>query len=381
MRILIAPDSFKGSNSSEKVADYIERGIRKVFSKAEIRKIPIADGGEGTVDALIAGCGGKYYETVVTGPLGEKVEAAFGVLLDGSAVIEMAAASGLPLVPENCRNPLRTTTYGTGELIQAALDLGCKKILIGIGGSATNDGGVGMAQALGALFTNEEGKEVGLGGGNLDKIAAVDLSNMDPRLKETEIIVACDIDNPLCGESGASAVFAPQKGATPEMVEILDQNLLHLAALTKEQLGVDYAQAAGAGAAGGLGFGLMAYCGAKMCSGIEAVLQMVQVDHLLDDCDLLITGEGKMDGQSIHGKVPVGIAAHAKNKNVPVLAIVGDIGEGAENVYAYGINSIMSTVNKAMSLQEAIARGGELLVEATERAMRMIAIGMEIKER
>ncbi|MDK2811517.1 MAG: glycerate 2-kinase, partial [Petroclostridium sp.] len=239
MKIIIAPDSFKGSNTTIAVANTIEKGIRKVFPDAEIVKIPIADGGEGTVDALVLGAGGKFKEITVTGPLGEKVQAKYGILDNGAAVIEMAAASGLPLVPENKKNPMVTTTYGTGELIKAALDDGCRKIVIGIGGSATNDGGLGMAQALGVSFKDKDGKELGYGGGELEKLAVIDVSNIDPRIKDTEIIIACDVSNPLCGEKGASAVYGPQKGATPEMVKQLDANLRHFARIIKEQLGQD----------------------------------------------------------------------------------------------------------------------------------------------
>ncbi|MBZ4645925.1 MAG: glycerate kinase [Clostridia bacterium] len=379
MKIIIAPDSFKGSNTTIAVANTIEKGIRKVFPDAEIVKIPIADGGEGTVDALVLGAGGKFKEITVTGPLGEKVQAKYGILDNGAAVIEMAAASGLPLVPENKKNPMVTTTYGTGELIKAALDDGCRKIVIGIGGSATNDGGLGMAQALGVSFKDKDGKELGYGGGELEKLAVIDVSNIDPRIKDTEIIIACDVSNPLCGEKGASAVYGPQKGATPEMVKQLDANLRHFARIIKEQLGQDIIDVPGTGAAGGLGAGLIVFCGAQLKSGIETVLDVVNIDRHLPTTDLVITGEGKIDGQSIYGKVPVGVGQRVKKYNLPVLAIVGDIGDGASAVYDYGVDGIMSTVNKAMPLSEAMGRSSELLEDAAERVMRIIKIGMVMR--
>lgn len=381
MKILIAPDSYKGTNSSIMVAARIEKGIRKVCPDAEIIKIPIADGGEGTVEALIAGAGGRYLKQEVVGPMGEKREATYGILENGIGVIEMAAASGLPLVPQDRRDPRAATTYGTGQLLRAAMDKGCSQIVIGIGGSATNDGGMGMAQALGVSFKDKEGRELGYGGGPLADLASIDVSGLDPRVRDTSITVACDVSNPLCGEKGASAIFGPQKGADPEMVKLLDKNLGHYAEVVRAQLGKDAANIPGAGAAGGLGYGLMVFLGAQIKSGIETVLDTVDVDRYLSDCDFVITGEGKIDEQSAFGKVPVGVAQRVKKYNLPVLAIVGDIGAGAEAVYAYGVDSIMSTVNRAMPLSEALANSGDLLEEAAERAMRMIKIGIDITKR
>ena len=380
MKIVIAPDSFKGSNSSIMVANRIEKGIRQVFPDAEVIKIPIADGGEGTVEALVAGAGGEIFKATVTGPMGETREAEYGILANGKAAIEMAASSGLPLVAEDMRNPLKATTYGVGQLIKAVIEKGCKEIVLGLGGSATNDGGIGMAQALGVSFKDKDGSELGFGGGELDKLASVDVSGLDPRIKDISIVIASDVNSPLCGEKGASAIFGPQKGADPEMVKLLDSNLAHYADVVKKQLGIDNLNAPGAGAAGGLGYALITFMGAAMNSGIETMLDSVGVDKYLVDCDLVITGEGKIDGQSAFGKVPVGVAQRVKKFGIPVLAIVGDIGDGAENVYEYGIDSIMSTVNKAMPLSEAIGRSGELLEEAAVRAMRMIKIGYSIKK-
>lgn len=378
MKIVIAPDSYKGSNTAIKVASQIEKGVLKVFPDAQTIKIPIADGGEGTVDALIESSGGTFKKAVVCGPLGEKVEAVYGILPDKTAVIEMAAASGLPLVPKHMRNPLVTTSYGTGQLIKAALDEGCKKIIIGLGGSATNDGGIGLAQALGVSFSDKGGNELSLGGGELSKLCCIDDTKIDARLSKCEITLACDVKNLLCGEKGAAAVYGPQKGATLEMVKILDKGLSVFADRIFEKYGIQVKEIEGMGAAGGLGVALVVFCGAKIKSGIETVLDAVNIDEKLKNCDLVITGEGRIDGQSIYGKVPVGVAAAAKRFDIPVLAIVGDIGVNASAVYDYGIDSIMSNVNRAMPLAEAIAESSELLVDAAERAMRMIKIGMNI---
>ena len=384
MKIVISPDSFKGSNSSIRVATLIEQGVRKVYPDAEIVKIPIADGGEGTVEAAVLGGNGQYRELEVTGPLGEKLTARYGILpgqgtKEGkSAVIEMAAASGLPLVAEDKRNPLFTTTYGTGELIRAALDEGCREILIGIGGSATNDAGVGMAQALGWSFKDKNGKEEGFGGKELSKIAVIDNSKVDSRLEQCRVTVACDVTNPLFGKTGAAHVYGPQKGATPEIVEELDQNLRLFAKIVESQLGRDISQEPGSGAAGGLGAGLMIFCGAELKSGIDAMLDIVRFEDHLESTDLVITGEGAIDGQTTYGKVPVGIAKRTQAYNVPVLAIVGDIGTGAEAVYEHGIHGIMSTVNRAMPLAEAMAQSAPLLEDAAERVMRIIRIGQTL---
>ncbi len=378
MKIVIAPDSFKGSNTAIRVADLIEQGVRKVFADAEVVKIPVADGGEGTVNAVVAGGGGEYMDLEVTGPLGDPVTARYGILPGRRAVIEMAAASGLPLVPEDRRNPTLTTTYGTGQLIKAALEEGCREFLIGIGGSATNDAGVGMAQALGYAFKDADGRELGYGGGELARLEAIDTSGADPRLAESSFAVACDVTNPLYGETGAAHVYGPQKGATPEIVKELDANLRHFADVVQKQLGRDVSREPGSGAAGGLGAGLMIFCGAELKSGIDAVLDIVRFESYLDDADLVITGEGAIDGQSVYGKVPVGVAKRTGGRNLPVLAIVGDIGEGAAAVYEHGVHGIMSTVNRAMPLAEAMAHSKDLLVDAAERVMRIVDIGRRL---
>ncbi len=377
MNICIASDSYKGSNPSHRVGEQIAKGILKVFADAKIEIIPIGDGGEGTVDAVIHQMKGSMREVTVTGPLGEPVTASYGIA-EHIAVIEMASASGLPLVPENKKNPMTATTYGTGELIKDALEQGCTKILVAIGGSATNDGGVGMAQALGYSFKDKDGREIGYGGGCLDQLDSIDASNAYSGLEGADIEIMCDVSNPLCGPSGASAIYGPQKGATPEMVEVLDKNLAHLAKITKKQLGIDHAETPGSGAAGGLGFGLISFANGRIRSGIEAVLEAIDFSERIKDADLVITGEGKMDGQSIYGKAPVGVAKAAKKWNIPVLAMVGDIGKGIEAVYDHGIDSVMSNVNRAMPLDIAIAESSDLLVDAAERAMRMIRIGMNL---
>jgi glycerate kinase len=313
--------------------------------------------------------------------MGKPVTAAFGVLSNGTGVIETAAAAGLTLVPENERNPLKATTRGVGELMRAAVKRGCKEIIIGLGGSATNDGGVGMAQALGVSFKDKNGTELGFGAAGIANLAAVDVSGLLPELSGVRIIIASDVNAPLCGPNGASAVFGPQKGADGAMVRAMDGALAHLAATVKAQLRADLADTPGAGAAGGLGYGLLAFCNAEMKHGIETVLDSADADAMLSGCDLVITGEGRIDGQSVFGKAPVGVAERAKKHGIPVLVLAGDIGGGAEAVYAHGVDAIMSTVNRAMPLAEAVANGGDLLEDAAERAMRMIKIGMMINRK
>ena len=375
MRIVVAPDSYKGSVSAIGVAEAMERGILRIFPTAEVRKIPIADGGEGTVEALVTATGGELKHTEVTGPMGEKVNALWGILGDGkTAVLEMAAASGLPLVPKEKRDPRVATTYGTGELIRAALDAGLRSIIIGIGGSATNDGGVGMAQALGAKFLSKDGASLPPGGGFLHKLANIDLTGLDSRLLKTEITVACDVDNPLCGTRGASAVFGPQKGATPEMVQELDAGLRHFAQCAREATGRDVAELAGAGAAGGLGAGLMFFTPAKLRPGVEIVLDAVKFADVVKEADFVITGEGRTDFQTAYGKAPVGVAKVAKQFNVPVFCISGGLGEGADDVLTLGIDATMSICSRPMSLEECMKDGAILIEEATMRLCRILKV-------
>jgi len=367
MRFVIAPDSFKGSASAKDVAQAIAEGLKVSLPDAEFDLVPMADGGEGTVEALVAATGGEIVRERVTGPLGEPVDAFFGILGDGeTAVIEMAAAAGLHLVPPERRNPLVTTTYGVGELIKAALDRGCRRVIVGIGGSATNDGGAGMAQALGAKLLDERGNEIGFGGGELGKLARVDISGLDSRLREAEILVACDVTNPLTGPNGASAVYGPQKGATPEMVKLLDENLRRYAEIVRRDLGVDVEHVPGAGAAGGLGAGLMAFCQAKLMKGVELVIRAVRLDERVQKADLVVTGEGKLDFQTGFGKVPFGVAQVAKRHGKPVIAIAGQLGEGSENCRNWGIDACFSILNRPMSEREAMENALTLLKRTAE---------------
>jgi glycerate 2-kinase len=372
MNVLIAMDSFKGNLDSLEVAKIVECGIKKVYKDAIFDKVAIADGGEGTVRALVEGLNGEYIRIDVSGPLGDNVTATYGIVDGSTAIIEMAEASGLSLVPKDKRNPLITSTFGTGELIADALKRGCRKVILGIGGSATNDGGMGMAAALGVKFLDKHCSEIGYGGGCLDKLVSIDISSLNPGIKETEFLVACDVNNFLCGEKGASKVYGPQKGATPEMVVLLDRNLLHYSEIIKKQMSVDIGNIPGAGAAGGLGAGLLAFCGAVMSKGIDLVLDTVKIEERIKNVDIVITGEGRVDGQTIYGKVPVGIAARAKKYNKPIFAIAGFIDEGAELVYDFGIDAVMSSMVGPLSLEEAIKQSPKLIEEAAERLFRII---------
>lgn len=377
MKIVIAPDSFKESMSALEAACAIEKGFKKVLPDVGYVKIPMADGGEGTVRSLVDATGGKTRKETVTGPMGTEVEAFFGITGDKqTALIEMAAASGIHLVPREKRNPLLTTTKGTGELIRAALDRGVKQIVIGIGGSATNDGGAGMAQALGAKLLDKDGNPVGFGGGELNKLHSIDLTQLDPRLKDVHIEVACDVDNPLTGERGASAVFGPQKGATPEMVSILDANLAHYAQVVKDALGIDVDQIPGAGAAGGLGAGLITFLGASLKRGVDVVAETVQLEKHIDQASLVITGEGKIDGQTIYGKTPVGVAKRAKKYGIPVIGIAGILGEGCDAVYRHGIDALFSIVPGTVSLETALANGEKYTEQLAENLARMISMNV-----
>jgi len=377
MKIIIATDSYKGSHSSLDAAGLIEKGAGTVFPDAEFLKIPIADGGEGTVDALVRGLGGETVSSGAEDPLGRRITAFYGVI-GNKAVVEMAAASGLPLLKENERNPKLTGTFGTGELLLAVLKAGFRDITIGIGGSATNDGGAGMARALGYRLLDAEDRELPRGGAALSEIVRIDDSSVSPLLAGARIHVACDVDNPLLGKEGASAVYGPQKGADPRAVKELDSALSHFAEVVEKWKGKPMRDIPGAGAAGGLGFGLLAFCDAEIKSGIDTILDLVDFEGKLIGTDLVITGEGRIDGQSIRGKVPIGVAARAEPAGIPVLAVVGSIGDGASAVYKYGIGSIMSTVDRPMTLEEAVGRSAETLVNASERACRMVRIGMKI---
>ncbi len=382
MRIIVAPDSYKGSVSALEAAEAMERGIRAVFPAAEVIKVPLADGGEGTVAALVTATDGWFLDHQVQGPLGTPVQARWGVLGDGqTAVMEMASASGLTLVPEKDRDPRLTTTYGTGQLIKAVLDCGLRKIIIGVGGSATNDGGSGMARALGGKLLNAQGGEISPGGSALAQLACIDLTEIDARLGATEITVACDVDNPLCGPRGASAVYGAQKGATADMISELDAALAHYAQLALLATGRNIAQCPGAGAAGGLAAGLLFFTQAQLRRGIDIVLETTEFSRLVKNADLVITGEGQTDGQTAFGKAPVGVARAAKAGGVPVVCLAGALGPGAENVLVRGIDALMSITAQPMALAECMRQGATLIEAATARLCRLIAVGRSMTER
>lgn len=372
MKIVIAPDSFKESLTALEVARAIQQGFARVFPEAEYQLVPMADGGEGSVQSLVDATHGSLQKISVIAPLANEVEGFFGLSGDQkTAFIEMAAASGLHLVPMEQRNPLVTTSYGTGQLIKAALDLGVEKIILGIGGSATNDGGVGMLQALGAKFINAEQREIGFGGEALSQIQQIDLSGLDSRLSQVEFEVACDVDNPLCGERGASAIFGPQKGATPEMVETLDYALLHFAETVKSQLGIEIAEKAGAGAAGGMGGGLLLLPNVTLRSGVQIILEATELAEKLADADLVVTGEGRMDAQSIAGKTPIGVAKTAKQFGKPVIAIVGSLKEDYPVVYQHGIDAVFPIIRQVSHLETVLKSGKENLISTAENVARL----------
>ena len=380
MRIIVAPDSFKGSVSALGVAEAMERGIHAVFPEADVIKVPIADGGEGTVEALVAATAGRLMHTRVRGPMGEPLNAHWGVSGDGStAFIEMASASGLPLVPKERRDPRIASTFGTGELMKAALDAGLRRLVVGIGGSATNDGGTGMARALGARFLDAEGRDLPEGGAALARLARIDLSGLDPRLAEASILVACDVDNPLCGPRGASAVYGPQKGATPEMVAELDGALTVLATVATAVTGRDIALSPGAGAAGGLGAGLLFFTPASLRPGVSIVLETTGFETLIQDVDLVLTGEGRTDFQTAMGKAPVGVAEVARRHGVPVICLSGGLGDGADEVLDLGIDALVSTVPQPMTLEACMNQGATLVEAAAARVCRLLKVGLALR--
>jgi glycerate kinase len=374
MKIVIASDSYKGCCSSLEIALAIETGIRRVYPDAEIVRIAVADGGEGTVDALVNGQNGIFRTIAVKGPVEETVDARYGIINGTTAIIEMAAASGLTLIPPEKRNPFFTTTYGTGQLIKDALDCGCKKIIVGIGGSATNDGGMGMAKALGVRFLDRHNRAIGNGAINLDTIKTIDMSGLDNRILKCQIIGLCDVANPLTGENGASFIYAHQKGANDDDLPVLDKKLLHLADCIEKQLGIEIKSIPGGGAAGGLAAGLIAFCNGSLQKGIDTILTLADFDKTLRNADLVITGEGALDGQSINGKVPVGVANAAAKCGIPVIALTGTIGDNADKVYTAGISSVMSIINAPMSLDNAIQNYYHLAADTSERLMRIIRI-------
>ncbi len=380
MKVLIAPQAFKSSLSALEVAKAIKEGVRRIVPDAETELVPVADGGDGTLETLVEITAGEIRETEVTGPLGDKVVAAWGALGDGeTALLEMAGSSGLALVPAGERNPLTATTYGLGELMVAALDAGFRRFIVGIGGSATNDAGAGMAQALGVRLLDGDGHELAVGGAALAELERIDMSGLDPRIAASEIAVACDVSNPLTGPEGAAAVYGPQKGATPEMVAQLDRALTHFAEVVKRDLGGDVDDVPGAGAAGGLGGGLVAFLGATLRAGVDIVLDTIGLDRHLEGADLVITGEGQLDSQTVYNKAPIGVARRAKQRGIPVIAVCGSFGERFTDVHEHGIDAASAIVcAPEMTLKEASERARELIASATEEAMRYMRIGVQV---
>jgi glycerate 2-kinase len=377
MKILVAPNALKGSVSAVVAAERISRGLRKSGLDAILDLMPIADGGDDTMDVLVAS-GGEIQEVEVLDPLRRPIRSQFALLADGrTAVVEMARASGLKLLKSSERNPLITTTYGTGQLIAAAIEAGAKRLIVGIGGSATNDGGVGCAQALGLRTEDSEGRSVPGEGGSLKKVRRIVIDEMLPALQGVDIWVACDVDNPLLGPRGASAVFGPQKGAAPEDVHELEANLAHFYGLLAETLSIDVRDRPGAGAAGGLGAGLMAFVNGKPRSGIDLVLEYLNLEGHLKDVDLVITAEGRMDSQTLGGKGPFGLARRAMEHGVPTIALVGSLGDGEEELHEAGIRTIFPIVPGPMDLTEAMETGGELLEKTATRIGRLISLAQQ----
>ncbi|WP_443597146.1 glycerate kinase family protein [Agathobacter sp.] len=372
MKFLFASDSFKGSLSSEKIIEILTQAAKNIFPDCETNGVPVADGGEGTVDAVVAATNGTMEKVCVHGPLMEKVEASYGRIHGNGAIIEMAAASGLPLVPTEKRNPLYTTTLGTGEMIADALNKGYRDISIAIGGSATNDGGMGAMIALGVKFLDKDGVELKGFGEDLEKVASIDMSGIHPAVAETKFTVMCDVNNPLTGEDGATYTFGAQKGADEEVLTRLEKGMKNYAQVIQDTTGIDVDTIPGTGAAGGLGAALKVFLNANLKSGIETVLDLIEFDSLLEGADLVITGEGRMDWQSAFGKVPSGVGLRSKAKNIPVFAIVGGMGKGVQNIYDYGVDSIITTVNGPMPLEEAMERAEELYADVADRLFRIV---------
>ena len=380
MKIVIAPDSYKESLSALEVATAIEQGFREIWPDADYVKIPVADGGEGTVEAMVAATAGRLVHVDVTGPLGSRVQAFYGLSGDRrSAFIEMAAASGLALVPVDSRDPLKTTSRGTGELIRHALDAGVEHIVIGIGGSATNDGGAGMVQALGARLLDAQNNDIAHGGAGLEALARIDISQLDARLAACQIEVACDVTNRLTGKEGASAVFGPQKGATPEVVARLDRALTHYAQLISRDLDVNVLELAGGGAAGGMGAALYAFCGAQLRSGIEIVTDALHLDAWVADADLVVTGEGRIDSQTIHGKVPVGVANVAKRYNKPVIGIAGSLTPDVGIVHDHGIDAVFSVIYTICTLEDALKNAKENVRMTARNVAATLNAGLQLR--
>lgn len=372
MKIVVAPDSFKESMTAKEVCDYIEKGLKSVSEDWEIVKVPMADGGEGTLEALIDATNGRIFNEKTIGPLGNEINSRFGILGGKNiAIIEMASTSGLELISPEKRNPYITTTFGTGQLMLKALEQNVEKIILGIGGSATNDGGAGMLQALGAKLLDKDGNQIAFGGYELSKLEKVDFSNLDERIKRVEILVACDVTNPLTGENGSAHIFAKQKGATPEMIQVLDKNLLHYAEIIKKDLNIDIDNIPGAGAAGGLGAGLLTI-GAVLKKGIDIVIEANEIEKKVQGADLVITGEGSIDGQTRFGKTPYGVVTVAKKYNVPTIALAGNVEKNIEVLYDYGFDAIFSIMQGVDTLENALKNGKENIEKVANNIGRLI---------
>lgn len=382
MKIVIAPQSFKGSLSALDAARAMEEGVRRVFPRVETVLVPVADGGDGTLETLVEATSGDIRSAVVTDPIGRAVMAEWGALGDGkTAMIEMARTSGLALLSHDERDPLHATTYGLGEVIREALDAEFRNFIVGIGGSATNDGGAGMAQALGVRLLDEEGNDLPRGGAALADLRRIDTAGLDERVHESHFSVACDVSNPLTGPEGATAVYGPQKGATPVLVERLDAALRNFADVVHRDIGMSIGDVPGSGAAGGLGGGMMAFLGGSLRAGVNIVLDQVGLDQELEGADLVITGEGQLDFQTVYNKAPVGVARRARRLGIPVIAVSGSLGKGFENVHAEGIDAVSSIVCSPMTLEEASVRAVELIANTVAESMRFMKVGGEVFRR
>lgn len=381
MKLLFVSDSFKGSLTSEETASLLQQAATRVFGDCECDSMPVADGGEGTTEAVVRAVGGQMRSVNVHGSLMEEVTASYGALDQSRAIIEMAAASGLPMVPSELRNPLYTTTYGTGELILDALNQGFDQITVALGGSATNDGGMGCLRALGVRFLDEDGAELQGCGADLERVAHIDMSGLDPRAGNATFVAMCDVDNPLCGPDGATYTFGAQKGATPQMQERLERGMANYRDVIVRELGVNPDEIAGSGAAGGLGAALAVFLGATLKSGIQTVLDLIGFDDRLDGTSLVVTGEGRTDWQSCHGKVMQGVGERCARKGVPAIALCGSLGDGAMQILDHGIDSLMVTESGPMSLEEALDNARELYLDAAERMFRLVRVGMSVQRR
>jgi len=379
LKVLVAPDKFKGSLSAKQVASAIKKGIIRAMHDAVVEVCPMADGGEGMVEALLDSLGGERREVIVKGPMGERVKAGYGILPGSIAVIEMSSAAGLWMVPMEKRNPMLATTYGVGELIKDALAENIRRIIIGIGGSATNDGGTGMAKALGVKFMDDHGRELGYGGQILARIKKIDISGLDSRTKSAEILAACDVTNPLCGEKGAACVYAPQKGATMQMVKELDDGLRNFSQVIKNELGVDVADIPGAGAAGGTGAGLATFLGARLLPGVEIVAETVGLREKMGGADIVVTGEGRIDGQTLSGKTLFGVARISKEMGIPVIAFAGSVEKDADSLHDNGVLAMFSISDGPISLEESLKKAENLLERSVEEVFRLIDLTLSMK--